>query len=145
MIDDLDRQLISFLRTDSRMPVAALARELGVNRSTVTSRIDRLVQNGVIESFTIRLSNEVDRDAIRGVTLVRSEPQLGHDVIRVVRGLPEVVELHSTLGAWDLVVQLRAPTMAAFDTALERIRAIPGVRDTETSLLFNSLTGHSAH
>lgn len=140
MIDDLDRRLISILRADSRTPVTALSRELGVNRSTVTTRIERLVADGVIEAFTIRLSNEIDRDAIRGVTLLTSEPRHGHDVIRAIRGYPEVEQLHSTLGAWDLVVQLRAPSMAAFDTALERIRAIPGVQETQTSLLFNSLT-----
>lgn len=113
-----------------------------MNRSTVTARIDALTGAGVIESFTIRLSDEVDRDAIRAVTLLVSDPQSGQDVVRAVRGFPEVEQLHSTLGAWDLVVQLRAPSLAAFDAALERIRAIPGVRDTQTSLLVNSLTGH---
>jgi DNA-binding Lrp family transcriptional regulator len=141
VIDDLDRQLISLLRSQSRTPVAAIARELGVNRSTVTARIDSLTRSGVIESFTIRLSDEIDRDSVRAITLVLSEPQRGQDVVRTIRGFPEVERLHSTLGTWDLVVQLRASTMAEFDAALERIRAIPGVRDTQTSLLVNSLTG----
>ena len=141
MIDDLDRRLISLLRHDARTPVASLARELGVNRSTATARIAALARSGVIEAFTIRLSDEIDRDSIRAITLVRSEPRLGQDVVRTVRGFPEVDGLHSTLGAWDLVVQLRAPSMATFDAALERIRAIPGVLDTETNLLVNSLTG----
>nr|WP_269455202.1 Lrp/AsnC ligand binding domain-containing protein [Rhodococcus sp. EPR-157] len=76
------------------------------------------------------------------MTLVLSDPQAGQDIVRAVRGFPEVERLHSTLGAWDLVVQLRAASMAEFDSALARIRAIPGVRDTQTSLLMNSLTGH---
>ncbi|PPG54288.1 AsnC family transcriptional regulator [Rathayibacter sp. AY1E9] len=141
MIDDLDRRLIALLRTRSRLPVAVLARELGVNRSTVTARIDGLTRSGVIEAFTIRLSDEIDRDAVRAITLVASDPQRGQDVVRAIRGFTEVERLHSTLGAWDLVVQLRTQTMAEFDSTLERIRAVPGVRDTETSLLINSLTG----
>lgn len=140
MIDDLDYQLIGILRANSRTPVAVLARDLGINRSTVTSRIDRLVAAGVIEGFTIRLSNDVDRDAIRGVTTVASEPNRGQDVVREVRGYPEVEQLHSTTGVWDLVVQLRCRNLSEFDLVLERIRAIPGVRRTQTSLLFNSLT-----
>ncbi len=140
MIDDLDRQLISLLRFNSRTPVALLARELDVNRSTVTTRISRLVDDGVIEAFTIRLSDEIARDAIRGIVLVASDPAHGHDIIRTMRGIPEAEQLHSTLGAWDLVVQLRASSMESFDDALERIRAITGVRDTQTSLLMNSLT-----
>lgn len=140
MIDDLDFRLIAILRANSRTPVAALARELGINRSTVTSRIDRLVDTGVIEGFTLRLSNDVDRDAIRGVTTVSTDPNQGQDVVRELRGYPEVEHLHSTTGAWDLVVQLRCTSLSAFDLALERIRTVPGVRDTQTSLLFNSLT-----
>lgn len=140
MIDDLDHRLIAILRANSRTPVAVLARELGINRSTVTARIDRLVDSGVIEGFTVRLSNDVDRDAIRGVTTVVTEPNHGQDVVRELRGYPEVERLHSTTGAWDLVVQVRCRNLSEFDLVLERIRAIPGVRDTQTNLLFNSLT-----
>lgn len=140
MLDDLDHRLISLLRTNSRTPVAVLSRELGVNRSTVTSRIERLVGSGVIEGFTLRLSNDVDRDAVRGVTTVVTVPSEGQDVVREIRGYPEVERLHSTTGAWDLVVQLRCRSLSEFDLVLERIRSLPGVRDTQTSLLFNSLT-----
>lgn len=140
MLDDLDHRLIAILRGNSRTPVAVLARDLGVNRSTVTSRINRLVDTGVIEGFTVRLSNDVDRDAIRGVTTIVTEPRHGQDVVREIRGYPEVERLHSTTGAWDLVVQLRCPSLSEFDLILERIRSLPGVRDTQTSLLFNSLT-----
>lgn len=44
MIDDLDRRLLSILRAHARTPVAVLARELGVNGSTVTTRIDALTR-----------------------------------------------------------------------------------------------------
>lgn len=111
-----------------------------MNRSTVNARIDRLVTMGVIEAFTIQVSDEVARDAIRGVAFVSSDPSRGPDIIRAVRGIPEAEQLHSTLGPWDLIVHLRARSLDAFDDALERLRAIPGVRDTETSLLVNSLT-----
>jgi DNA-binding Lrp family transcriptional regulator len=140
MLDDLDHRLIGVLRADSRTPVAVLARDLGVNRSTVTARIDRLQETGVIESFTIRMSNDVDRDAIRGVALVRTEPNHGQDVVRGLRGFPEIEQMHSTLGEWDLVVQLRASSLSEFDLALERIRSLTGVKATHTNLLFNSLT-----
>ncbi|MGP9536738.1 Lrp/AsnC family transcriptional regulator [Brachybacterium sp. AOP43-C2-M15] len=139
MLDDLDHRLIALLRTDSRTPVAVLARELGINRSTVSSRIDRLVDTGVIEGFTIRGSSDLDQDAVRGVTLVATETRLNHDVVREIRGYPEIEQLHSTTGTWDLVVQLRCRNLGEFDLVLERIRAIPGVRSTQTNLLFSSL------
>ena len=139
MLDDLDYRLIALLRSDSRTPVAVLARELGVNRSTVTSRIDRLVGNGVIEGFTIRVSGDVEQDSVRGVMLVATDTRRNHDIVHELRGYPEIEQLHSTTGTWDLVLQIRARNLAEFDLVLERVRAIPGVRSTQTNLLFSSL------
>lgn len=140
VLDDVDKKLIELLRANSRTPAAELARRVGVNRATVTARIERLTRTGVIESFTIRLADEVDHDAIRGITLIAVSPNRGVEVMRKVRGIPEAEQVHSTIGVWDLVVQLRAATLPAFDTALEQVRGLDGVRDTQTSLLFNSLT-----
>ena len=139
VLDDLDYRLIALLRSDSRTPVAVLARELGINRSTVTSRIDRLVDGGVIEGFTIRVSGDVDQDSVRGVMLVATDTRRNHDIVHEIRGYPEIDQLHSTTGTWDLVIQLRCRNLSEFDLALERIRAIPGVNSTQTSLLFSSL------
>jgi DNA-binding Lrp family transcriptional regulator len=141
VLDDLDHRLLSILRANSRTPVARLARELGVNRSTVTARIEGMLASGVIEAFSVQLSNDVDRDAFRAVMLVITEPNQGQNVVRTVRGFPDVEQLHSTLGIWDLVVHLRARSLSELDAAVERIRGVPGVKSTQTSLLFNSLTG----
>ncbi|MGO1568379.1 MAG: Lrp/AsnC family transcriptional regulator [Brachybacterium sp.] len=139
MLDDLDYRLIALLRSNSRTPVAVLARELGINRSTVTSRIDRLLDTGVIEGFTIRASSDLEQDSVRGVMLVATETRRNHDIVHEIRGYPEIEQLHSTTGTWDLVIQLRCRSLSEFDLALERIRAIPGVNSTQTSLLFSSL------
>ncbi|WP_341854090.1 winged helix-turn-helix transcriptional regulator [Brachybacterium sp. GPGPB12] len=104
MLDDLDYRLIALLRANSRTPVAVLARELGVNRSTVTSRIDRLVDNGVIEGFTIRVSGDIEHDSVQGVMLVATENSRDPEIVREARGYPELEQLHSTTGTWDLVL-----------------------------------------
>lgn len=142
MLDEIDKQLLSLLRSDARTPAAELARQVQVTRATVSSRIDRMVSDGVIEAFTVTIGNDVDRDAIRGVTMVCILPNSGKAVVRAIRGLPDVEELHSTIGEWDLVVHLRSKSLSDFDIALEQIRAVAGVTDTRTSLLFNSLTNH---
>ncbi len=139
VLDDLDHRLIALLRSNSRTPVAALARELGVNRSTVTSRIDRLVDNGVIEGFTLRVSGDLEHDSVQGVMLVATENSRSPEIVRELRGYPELEQLHSTTGTWDLVLQIRAKNLSEFDLVLERVRAVPGVRTTQTNLLFSSL------
>lgn len=138
-LDELDRALLSALRTDGRAPVAALARELGVSRATVTNRIDRLVAEGVIVGFTVRVRDEVDPLDIRAISLIEVEGRTTDAVIRRLRGMPEIIALHSTNGGWDLVAELRAASLGEFDRVLGAIRATEGVVNSETSLLLTSV------
>ncbi len=138
-LDELDRRLLSALREDGRAPVAELARRLGVARATVNGRIDRLVASGTIIGFSVRVREELDPLAIRAISLIEVEGRTTDDVIRRLRGLPEVVALHTTNGGWDLVAELTTETLAEFDGVLGRIRSIEGVVNSETSLLLSSV------
>ena len=139
VLDDTDRRLLSALREDGRMPVAELARTLGVARATATARIDRLIASGTIIGFTVRVRDELDPLAVRAMTLVEVEGRTTDNVIRQLRGFPEIRSLHTTNGGWDLVAELGAESLAHFDGVLGRIRSIEGVVNTETSLLLSSV------
>ncbi|TFV52667.1 Lrp/AsnC family transcriptional regulator [Blastococcus sp. TF02A-35] len=138
-LTDLDRRLLSALREDGRTPVAELARRLGVTRATVTSRIDRLVAEGVIIGFTVRVRDEAETGGVRAVSLIEVEGRTTDQVIDRLRGFPEIEALHSTNGAWDLVAETRTSDLAEFDRLLGRIRSVPGVLNSETSLLLTSV------
>ncbi|HUG49996.1 MAG TPA: Lrp/AsnC family transcriptional regulator [Terrimesophilobacter sp.] len=138
-LDDLDRRLIAELRTNGREPVASLAKTLGVTRATVNNRLARLVASGTVLGFTVRIREEAETDVIRAITLVEVEGRSTDDVIRKLRGFPEVQALHSTNGGWDLVADLRTSTLTEFDQLLGRIRSIEGVVNSETSILLSSV------
>lgn len=138
-IDDTDRALLAALRADGRAPIAVLARELGLSRATVTSRIDRLVETGVIVGFTARIRDEGDPGLIRAISLIEVEGRTTDSVIRALRGMPEISALHTTNGGWDLVAELRTSSLAEFDRVLGRIRRTDGVLNSETSLLLSSV------
>jgi DNA-binding Lrp family transcriptional regulator len=138
-LDETDRRLLSALREDGRMPVAELARRLGVARATVTARIERLTASGIIVGFTVRVRDELDPLEVRAMTLIEVEGRTTDNVIRELRGLPEIRSLHTTNGGWDLVAELGAETLAHFDRVLGRIRSIEGVVNSETSLLLSSV------
>ena len=65
-MDDIDRQLIAILRDDARTAVAALAKRLGVSRGTVQNRIDRMMREGAVLGFTLRLPPQTDPNLIVG-------------------------------------------------------------------------------
>lgn len=129
-----DRRLLAALRDDARASITELALIAGVSRTTVRSRLDGLVREGRIRRFTIETDLE-DEDAVRAITMVELQGRMSREVIRKLRAIPEVAAVHSTSGAWDLVVELRARSLAGFDRALRELREIQGVSNSETSLL----------
>lgn len=139
VLDETDRRLLSALREDGRIPVAELARLLGVARATVTARIERLISSGTIIGFSVRVRDELDPLEVRAVTLIEVGGRSTSLVIRELRGIPEIRALHTTNGAWDLVAELGAESLAHFDRVLGRIRSIDGIVNSESSLLLSSV------
>ncbi|HEY6482288.1 MAG TPA: Lrp/AsnC family transcriptional regulator [Steroidobacteraceae bacterium] len=137
-MDDTDRQLIRLLRDDARTSVATLARQLRVARGTVQNRLTRLEREGTIVGYTVRLRPQEEAQHIRALTTVAVEGNRTDEVIRALRGDPAVGALYSTNGRWDIVAELRADSLEAFDRVLGRIRQIEGISNTETSLLLST-------
>ncbi|RJP70634.1 MAG: Lrp/AsnC family transcriptional regulator [Comamonadaceae bacterium] len=133
-MDALDQQLLSLLRKDARTNVAALAKKLDVSRGTVTNRIARLEDSGVIVGYTVRLRPDAEPDEISAWMSVAVEGNQTRTVIASLLGEPGVAELHDTNGRWDLLAELRATSLTELSQVLERIRLIRGISSTETSL-----------
>jgi DNA-binding Lrp family transcriptional regulator len=137
-IDDTDRELLALLRQDARMPVATLATKLKVARGTVQNRMKRLERDGVIVGYTVRVKPQAEAHRIRALMTIVVEGNRGAEVLHALRGHPNVTGLHSTNGRWDLIAELRADTLEAFDRVLGNIRLIEGIASTETSLLLST-------
>ena len=137
-MDDTDRQLIALLRDNARTSVAALAKTLRVARGTVQNRLAKLEADGTIVGYTVRLRPQVEEHRIRALMTVAVEGNRSDAVIKALRGDPAVGALHSTNGRWDIVAELRADSLEAFDRVLGRIRQLEGISNTESSLLLST-------
>ena len=137
-MDDTDRRLIALLRENARTPVATLAKKLHVARGTVQNRVSRLEDDGTIVGYTVRLRPHVEEQRIRALMTVVVEGNRTEAVIKALRGEPAVSALHTTNGRWDIVAELRADSLGEFDRVLARIRLLPGISSTETSLLLSA-------
>jgi len=133
-IDALDQRLIALLRQDARLPLATLAQKLGVSRGTVSNRLVKLEDGGVIVGYTLQLRPEAQADEIRAWMGIDVEGNQTRHVIASLLGEPGVAALHDTNGRWDLLAELRAGSMAELSQVLERIRLLKGIRGTETSI-----------
>jgi DNA-binding Lrp family transcriptional regulator len=133
-MDELDQSLISLLRQDARMNVADIAHKLKVSRGTVTNRIRKLEDTGVIQGFTVKLRPDSQPDRIRAWMGVLVEGNQTRLVIATLMGEPGVIALHDTNGRWDLLAELEAASMTDLSKILERVRLIKGISSTETNI-----------
>jgi DNA-binding Lrp family transcriptional regulator len=142
-LDDTDRRLIALLRADARRPASSLAAALGVSRGTVQNRIARLLRGGVIQGFTLRLGPEAETTStgVRAITAIEIRGRSTAGVLRALKGFPEVRTLHMTNGRWDVIAELGAESLETLDQALNRIRMLEGVANTETSILLSTQKG----
>ena len=137
-MDDTDRRLIALLRENARLPVATLARLLKVSRGTVQNRIDRLTADGAISGFTVRVKPDAEPPRVRAITMVAVDGEHAAVVLKSLRGIPEIQALHTTNGRWDIVAELSVDSLEAFDQALQRIRLIKKISNSETCLLLST-------
>ena len=138
LMDEMDRQLIALLRANARATVASLAKSLHVARGTVQNRIAKLERDGTIVGYTVRLRSQLDEQGITALMTIAVEGTRADAVLRTLRGDPAVQTLHTTNGRWDIIAELRADTLEAFDRVLSRIRTVDGIANTETSLLLST-------
>lgn len=137
--DRLDRELISVLRKDGRAPLSRLAEILKVSRGTVQNRLNRLLESGALLGFTIRVRQDYATDMIQAVMMIEVVGKSTTEVIRKLRGFPELQTLHTTNGNWDLIAEIQATSLGDFDRILREVRAVDGISNSETSLLLSSV------
>ncbi len=137
-MDNLDQNLIAALRRDGRAPLSDLAADLGVTRATVRARMARLMQSGEIAGFTVQTRSDVAPSPVRGLMMLGIEGRGADRITRALQGMVAVTAVHSTNGAWDLVVEIGTATLEALDRVLFDIRRIDGVTRSETNLLLST-------
>jgi DNA-binding Lrp family transcriptional regulator len=133
-LPDRDRQLLALLQENARLSTAELARRLGVSRSTVQGRLERLERSGVIAGYTVRLSDEAIRHQVSAFVLIEVAPKRAQTVVRQLRRRAEVQRLQSVSGSVDLVAEVRAASVADLDATIDDIGLVDGVART-TSLI----------
>ena len=138
IVDDMDKRLLSELRSDSRAPIAELARRLGVSRSTVKDRIDRLERKGVIKGYSLVLSEEFTKGRISAHVMIKLESHGSPRVVQQLKHLTQVNKAFAVSGNYDLILLVDAESTGELDDVLDKIRLLEGIKDTLTSIVLST-------
>ncbi|MEP1587138.1 MAG: Lrp/AsnC family transcriptional regulator [Tateyamaria sp.] len=137
-MDETDNRLISALRHNARASLSDLSLLLGLSRTTVRARMEKLQQRGDIVGFSVVLREDMLGDPVRGLMMIAIEGRGTERILRQLNGMSAVRALHSTNGRWDVIAEIGTETLETFDEVLFEIRRLDGVTSSETSLLLSA-------
>ena len=140
-MDELDNRLLSALHRDARASLSELAEQLGVTRTTIRTRLQKLKQSGEIVGFTVTTRQDVAQSPVRGLMMLGIEGRGTERIMSRISAMRQVRAVHSTNGSWDLIAEIGTQTLEELDEMLFTIRRMDGVTRSETNLLLSTRRG----
>ena len=134
-IDAVDTRILKTLAKDARISVAEIARLVGLSGPSVSERIRRLEENGVIEGYTVSINAPAVGLPIAAWLRVRPLPGELSRVTDILRGLPEVVECDRVTGDDCFIAKAHVRSMEHLEKIIDTI--IPFAM-TNTSIIQSS-------
>ena len=131
VLDATSKAIIEQLQDDGRRPYAAIGKAVGLSEAAVRQRVQRLIDNGVMQIVAVTDPLEVGfaRQAMIGI---RVEGPVGA-VADELAGMAEIDYVVVTAGSFDVMAEVVCESdEQLLDVLSTRIRTLPGVRSTET-------------
>ena len=138
ILDELDQKIIAELTINARISVPKLAKILGVARGTVQTRLDRLINSGIIKGFTILLHDGTHENMLRAFTLIELGNRNVRNTISSIKRIPGLVSVSNTNGKWDLIAEIAASKISDLNSMISHIRQLDGVVKSESFILLGS-------
>jgi Lrp/AsnC family transcriptional regulator, regulator for asnA, asnC and gidA len=138
MIDHLDDKIIDILKKDSRKPFVEIANELNVSEGTIRSRVKKLFEDGVIQSFTIKTSSK----NVKAIIEVKIDVNVNtSDVASRISKYEGVSEVYEVTGEEDIVAIIDVTSSPQLNDIIEQIRRFDNVQSTRTRLILKEHFG----
>lgn len=137
-LTEKDRQLLVLLQKNAREPTASLARKLGVSRTTVQERIQRLEASNVINGYSVRINEGKLANTVKCFCFAACDNKSYTAIIRQLKEIDAVRAVHSISGEWDIVMQLSIANLEELNKVVNAINGIPGVNRTATHIIMET-------
>ncbi len=139
-MDEIDRQIVALLRENARRSYADIGGRVSLSAPAVKRRVDRLEAEGVIRGYAAVVDAAALGWPTHAVVALFCEGRMdAREVRAAVQGHPEVAAAYTIAGEASAVLHVRARDTGHLEAALERIRATPGVRRTQTQVVLSTL------
>ena len=134
-LDGIDVRILDALVAEARISVADLARAVGLSSPSVSERMKRLEEAGVIEGYTVRINPQALGLPLAAWLRIRPVPGELKRVAEILRGLPAIVECDRITGDDCFIARAHVRSVAELESLIDAI--IPYAM-TNTSIIQSS-------
>ncbi len=142
-VDDIDQGLIALLGENSRTSTSELSRRLDVSRSTVQSRLDRLVRDGMIERFTVELGSAYESRLVRAHVLIKVDQAQTGIAHAGLRRIAQVTAIYAISGEYDMIAVIAAESTVELNRLLDDVASLDGITRTNSSVVLETILRRS--
>ena len=138
-LDNIDRAIISILLDDARASQRKLSREIGVAQGTITNRIKRLEDAGIISGYSVVIDPEKVGWSMTIMAGLRIAKGRMIDVQQKIAADPRVFSVYDVTGDWDSIVLARVKNRADLDDLTKTVFTLEGVTRSFTHVVLNTV------
>ena len=141
-MDATDRQILEILQRDATMPLAEIARKVGLSSTPCWRRIQKLEEAKVIRKRVAVLDSQKINAGVNVFVSIRTRQHNAEWLARfadIVNKMPEVVEFYRMSGEIDYLLRVAVPDIAAYDAFYKRLIADIDLDDVSSSFAMEQI------
>jgi DNA-binding Lrp family transcriptional regulator len=135
-LDDTDQEIIRLLHDNGRMSYAKIGEQLNLSRVAIQKRVDSLIEDGIIENFTVRLNTTRLGKFVSAFFEVAVEPRFVEQAGDLLSSEPEVISIYQMTGPSSLHMHALLKDEEALEQFLfKKIYTLPGIVNVNTHMV----------
>ena len=140
MVDALDIKILNILQNKGRTKRNQIAEEVGLSIPSVSERLKKLEENGVIEGYYTKLDKKAfGYDIMAYILVVMESSKHYKTLLNKVDHIPEILECHSVLGEGSHLLKAITKNTGSLEKLLGEIQSWPGVTATKTTFVLSTI------
>lgn len=140
MLDGLDIKILNLLQGNARMKRNEIAEKIGLSLPSVSERLHKLEEKGLIQGYFAKLDRKsFGYDILAYVFVTMESSKHYKNFVHKAEKIPEILECHSVLGEGSHLLKMIAKNSETLEKLLGDIQSWPGVISTRTTYILSTI------
>ena len=141
-MDRIDSQILAILQKDASLPVADIARKVGLSVTPCWRRIQKMEEDGIIKGRVALLDGQkigMGMSVFVGIKTDQHNVDWLEQFAKSISALPQVVEFYRMSGEIDYMLRVVVPDMASYDVFYKKLISAVKLKDVSSSFAMEEI------